>query len=320
MKKMNKISIIIPNYNSAAYIERCLDSIYRQNYSDFEVIFIDDGSNDCSAQVVEKYIKKNKTENLIVIEQYNMNASVARNNGMARATGEYLLFLDSDDELCDGVLSKIDSIIKKDEPDLIIGNYIQIDSDGNNIGEVSYFSEVRSINSDDKYTILSMLSPVPSNKVYRKQLIEREKISWGNVRIGQDLNFYLKYLLCSESIITINEPFYKYRIIDKSMSRTYDFKILDIVESMKNVRQFYKQKNKEYIYNEYLQVVELINYNVQLNKVKMFKKRSEKKIISKFLNYHEKNINYSSARNYRKQEKIIRIKFKIKALLYWAYK
>ncbi len=320
MKKINKISVIIPNYNSAAYIERCLDSIYRQNFSDFEVIFIDDGSNDHSIQVVEEYIKKNKIENLTVIEQYNMNASVARNNGMVRATGEYLLFLDSDDELCDGVLSIIGNIIKKDEPDLIIGNYIQIDSDSNNIGEVSYFSGLSYINSDDKYSNLSMLSPVPSNKVYSKQLIERERISWGNVRIGQDLNFYLKYLLCSDSIVTIDKPFYKYRIIDKSMSRTYDFKILDIVESMKNIRQFYRQKNKEYIYNEYLQVVELINYNVQLNKVKMFKKRYEKKIISKFLNYHENKINYSFAKNYHKQEKIIRIKFKIKALLYWAYK
>ena len=92
-----KVSVIIPNYNSAKYLGKCLDSVYEQNYPNLEVIIVDDGSTDESWETIQHYQRKHT--DMKTYHQENMNASVARNKGMEIATGRYYLFLDSDDIL-----------------------------------------------------------------------------------------------------------------------------------------------------------------------------------------------------------------------------
>ncbi|MCQ2301566.1 MAG: glycosyltransferase [Bacteroidales bacterium] len=100
-----KLSIIIPAYNVEQFLPKCLDSIFEQNCSDFEVVVVNDGSNDGTLALLEGYAGKHS--NLNVITQDNAGMSTARNRGLEVAQGEYVMFVDSDDWLCDNALSSL---------------------------------------------------------------------------------------------------------------------------------------------------------------------------------------------------------------------
>ena len=100
-----RFSIIIPAYNAEAYLSRCLDSIFSQEFDDYEVIVINDGSSDGTAVLLERYTSK--YPNLHVLAQSNQGMATARNRGLDDAQGDYILFVDSDDELMPHALSNL---------------------------------------------------------------------------------------------------------------------------------------------------------------------------------------------------------------------
>lgn len=110
-KKRPVFSIIVPVYNTEKYVKRCLDSIMNQTFTDFEVIIVNDGSTDDSKDIIAKYPYK-------VINQKNQGLSMARNNGVKEATGDYLIFLDSDDYIEKNLLKEITKSLSND-PDLV---------------------------------------------------------------------------------------------------------------------------------------------------------------------------------------------------------
>ena len=100
-----RFSIIIPAYNAEAYLQRCLDSIFSQEFEDYEVVVINDGSTDDTAELLVQYAAGHT--NLRVITQSNQGMATARNRGIDKAKGEYILFVDSDDELMPHALSNL---------------------------------------------------------------------------------------------------------------------------------------------------------------------------------------------------------------------
>lgn len=104
-----RYSIIVPVYNTEKYIDKCLKSIFSNTYKNFEVIIVNDGSTDKTENIINKYIKK--YDNIIYIKQKNMGLSLARNNGVKKATGDYLLFIDSDDYVEKNLLENINKNI-----------------------------------------------------------------------------------------------------------------------------------------------------------------------------------------------------------------
>ena len=104
-----RYSIIVPAYNTEKYIDKCLKSIFSNTYKNFEVIIVNDGSTDKTEDIINKYIKK--YDNIIYIKQKNMGLSLARNNGVKKATGDYLLFIDSDDYVEKNLLENINKNI-----------------------------------------------------------------------------------------------------------------------------------------------------------------------------------------------------------------
>ena len=94
-----KISVVIPMYNASQSIVKALDSVKYQTYKcTYQILVVNDGSEDCSKETVEKYILENPQMNITLIDQPNGGVSKARNEGLKRATGDYIAFLDSDDE------------------------------------------------------------------------------------------------------------------------------------------------------------------------------------------------------------------------------
>ena len=129
MKK--KISIIIPVYNVENYLRQCIESILEQEYEEKEIILVDDGSTDNSGSICDEYA--DKYENVLVIHKENGGLSDARNVGLAKAAGEYVLFVDSDDFVEENSLSPIVEIVNANPVDVVLLEAQKYYADGTNI-------------------------------------------------------------------------------------------------------------------------------------------------------------------------------------------
>ena len=316
---MEKVSIIIPNYNGGRFLVQCLNSVIKQNYDNKEIIIVDDGSTDESRKIIEKYIDEHSEHNIIAIFQANMNASIARNEGIKVASGKYVVFLDSDDILEDNIIKFCVESMKKNNSDLVIGNYTIINEDNEIVENNKDIIGGKEYKSNNIFSELFDVNPVPSNKLYDLELIKKMVLFFGNLRIGQDLNFYLKYLLICKKISTIVRSVYKYRIVSNSMSRMKSFRIFDIVESFNDVKNFYKINKSLEVYQNYIQVLELRHYHRQMEKQISFKKRDERKVIVTYFKIQEKRLDYKIMKNFNNYYKNIYFRFKVKTKLSFLY-
>lgn len=130
---MRKISIIIPVYNTQKYIKKCLDSVINQSYENKEIIVVNDGSTDDSEKIIDEYAKS--FENIRYFYKQNGGLSDARNFGIAKATGDYLCFIDSDDYISNNLFENISKYIENDL-DIIKYKLVTVDEEYNNIEKV----------------------------------------------------------------------------------------------------------------------------------------------------------------------------------------
>ena len=104
-----RFSVIIPVYNVESFLERCIESVLSQDYEDYEIIAVDDGSKDSSLEILKSY--ERKTNKIHIISQENKGLGGARNTGIVCAKGDYLVFLDSDDYIKTDMLSSLNSVL-----------------------------------------------------------------------------------------------------------------------------------------------------------------------------------------------------------------
>src|SRR5574344_1563354 len=295
-----KISIIIPLYNSEKYINKTLDSIKCQTYKNIEIIIVDDGSTDDSINKILDYKQKNEID-FRILKQYNQNASIARNRALEVATGDYVLFIDSDDELyCSTVLESI--IEQIGDFDLLVGDYIIVDE---NSKYISSYENIPTLNVNSQFKYLYN-NPLMSNKLYKMSIIKKYNLFFSNVRIGQDLNFYLKYLLHSPNIKYFHENLFKYRIASNSMSRCLNnYNFLDIYNSFELIRKYYVYYEANNEVQDYIIPASIFYFSGKLTKVNKLKYLYEKKYIySSFKFFVKKFESYVS----RKKSKELRKK------------
>lgn len=194
-----KFSFIVPNYNKAPYIKDCLSSIYNQTYKNVEVIVVDDSSSDNSLEEIKKYpVDRILTTN-------RLQAGGARNEGLKYATGDYVLFLDSDDYLTnDNVLEKLAN--KIEDEDIIFLNFTK-----NKYGElIEMIDPEETMESKIENTLFTGCP----TKCYRKELIKDilfpEKIRY------EDIIFVVETLCKAEKYTNFNESFFTYRLVPNS--------------------------------------------------------------------------------------------------------
>ena len=289
-----KVSVIIPNYNGEKYIYKCINSVLNQTYKNIELIIVDDGSTDGSYSIIEEY--DNKYENIIAIYQQNLNASIARNKGIEKSSGEYLIFIDSDDILYPDAIKKMVSKIEEDNSDMVIGNFNVIDENDINLNKCTFANSDR---IERNPIVLNGITPNPSNKLYKAEIVRNHSIVFGNVRIGQDLNFYLKYLLKCKQVSLINEDIYGWRKLSQSISNKTSLHIFDITQSFKDIRQFYIKEFSEEIYDNYIKMVEYRHYYLQMEKQIGFSDKRSKKLVVDYFMYHIKQLNVKSCSNFQ---------------------
>ena len=126
---MVAISIVIPVYNIEKYLKECLDSLVNQTFKDFEVICVNDGSKDKSLDILNEYAKKDSR--FIVVTQENGGSGSARNNGLSRARGKYVQFLDGDDYFEPELLEKLYNLAEKYQANISVCSSRKVDDNGN---------------------------------------------------------------------------------------------------------------------------------------------------------------------------------------------
>ena len=151
-----KYSILIPVYNAERYLTKCIESVLNQTYENYEVILVDDGSNDSSGIMCDEFTKTDKR--IKAFHQTNQGLIMARRNGIAKATGDFCLFLDSDDYWDIDLLETINQAILQYKCDLVIFKYRKVSETGNVLFEGSSIYQDRTIfEHNDKEIIFKHL-------------------------------------------------------------------------------------------------------------------------------------------------------------------
>lgn len=205
------VSVIIAVYNAENYLEACIESLCKQSYSALEIILVDDGSNDSSVSICDKWVKKDLRIKLV--RQKNAGVSFARNRGIAIATGTYIAFLDSDDWIEPNF---IEELVKNHQQDQIavVGYWADfVGKRQHKLKKIYRESEICYLEQREVVTLFQagLFSPI-WNKLYDRKLITDNNIRFcEKMSLGEDIVFNLHYLNCmSGHICVINKPLYHY--------------------------------------------------------------------------------------------------------------
>lgn len=210
------ISVIVPVYNADKYIDRCVNSIISQTHSDWELFLIDDGSKDNSLKKIKEYEQKDKR--ITAIHQDNQGAGVARNNGLKYVSGDYVVFVDSDDY----IEEKYFELLSEHNEDVV---FIDVNR-RNEKGEITAQERLSSYKGTDKDDILrgQMAGKIlwgGVRKAVKRGLLEEHSIRYSNLKVGEEAIYSFQLLYYAESISFIETTVYNYEVHAGSLSQTF---------------------------------------------------------------------------------------------------
>lgn len=268
MKKM--LSVIIPVYNMEKYLPRLFESIRRADTLEVEWLFVDDGSEDNSAAMIESFAAGQGNTSLL--KQSHRGACKARNLGFEHSVGEYIYFFDSDDYFTNHIFPTILKIFHTEHPDLLVGNGYVVDEQNNPIGEK--FSGLQDKTSDSIHELF-FIDTNPGNKIFRRDIMLEHQVFFDDVAIHQDLNFYLKYIPFCKKIRYIHDFMYYYLIRDDSIAHRITAKIAEVIQSMEGVYAFYRQNGLWERYRKELEYNYVKHLCFQIDKLPLLERVSD---------------------------------------------
>lgn len=224
--KSPKVSIIIPIYNSKDYLGECLESVFAQTIQDFELIVVDDGSTDGSREVAEQYQKQHK--NLHIITQSNHGQGYARNRAIEKASGKYLLFIDSDDFIEPNLLEETVRLADENRADLVNFNWRRLLVSASNPDKildnnVEPFAGQSILQNTDCDQLLLKRNYYAWDSLYRRSFIVDNSIKFGEGYIYEDFEFVVGCASYANCICLVDEALYIVRESLGSSSRSkYD--------------------------------------------------------------------------------------------------
>ncbi len=246
---MPKVSIIVPIYNVEMYIGKCLETLVNQTLKDIEIILVNDGSKDGSAEIAKKYLKK-YPEKIIYLEKENGGLSDSRNYGLPHAKGEYIAFLDSDDYVEENMYEEMYELAKKEDSDMVQCNFYWEYPDKNKkkIGELRQYS--------NKKEMLVKTRVEAWNKLIKREILEQNpEIKFPKGLRYEDVEFTYKLVPYVEKVSILNKPFIHYIQRGNSISNTQNERTKEIFNVLDNVIKYYKEKN---LYEEYEEQLEYV--------------------------------------------------------------
>lgn len=249
------VSIIVPVYNVEPWLNKCIDSLISQSYKNTEILLINDGSTDRSGEISDEY---SRTDSRIkVIHISNNGQSVARNNGLDISKGEYVLFIDSDDYLCDReIIEKFVNILNNSKCDFIYTSYCRF-NDGNE-NEITEILPINLTNKDIEnklgkniladLIIQNSFHHAPYLKVCRRDFILNNSLYFREGYYHEDAEWSFKVFYYAKKIVIYNEAWYMRRMRDNSTITSRDEKsickkLCDRLIIANELIKFFEKKN-----------------------------------------------------------------------------
>lgn len=216
------VSIIVPIYNAEKYLDSCIQSVLRQTYTNWELILIDDGSTDKSGRIAEEYGFAD--ERITVFHQKNLGVSLARNQGIDEATGNYVVFLDADDELIEDCLAKTVNIAEETNADVVAGRSCE---NQELFQDRIIWTGAEALENSLKDHLFTYSAWA---KLIRREFIGKTRFT-PDIRINED-SYFVFQLLCKQNVFVLtNDVIYFYRANSESSSRTvFSEKYFDILK------------------------------------------------------------------------------------------
>ena len=288
---MLKVSIIIPVFNVANYVEKCILSVFRQTYTNIEVILIDDCGTDNSMDIVNSTISKYKASNIkIISHSFNKGLSAARNTGLKIATGDYVYFLDSDDTITIDCIESLVSPLIKEKVDFVLGDFEVINSNSpffhHYLEEKYYYKkngEIISTLANGRWYMMAC------NKLLNREFILEHNLYFKEGILHEDLLWSFKLACSANSMYAIKNKSYVYFIREGSITQklTYkNFKSYD--EIIKDIFVYIKENNIQYntdVYN----IIESLKFLFLKN---MHNIISYDKLLESYIKYRKSSFSY----------------------------
>ncbi len=254
---MPEISIITPFYNSEKYLEQCIKSVLEQNFENFELILINDGSNDNSFKIAQKFEQDKRIK---IFSKENEGQGTARNYALKKAQGEIILYLDSDDWLEENALFKIYQKYRQDNPDIIFFNAYKFFEETKIKNEYRYIDSYFLRYKENIFSIKNAFDIIFNTgglpfRAYKKDFLIKNNIKYSNTRFIEDSEFYIKALLYADKITCLNEYIVNYRVHKNSTTFTQNNRIKTIKDTFfvcENILKNSKYYTNKEITNSFL--------------------------------------------------------------------
>ena len=200
------VSVIIPVYNVEKYLCRCVDSVLNQSYSDLEVILVNDGSSDNCPEICDEYAERDSR--VKVIHKENAGLGYARNSGIEVCSGEFVMFMDSDDYLDDDAVQVLYQRIITDNSDIAIGKHVDVYEDGSTNGRFCGFIEDRILSQSEIYSSMGKYAVSAWGKLYKREVLAG--IKYPSLKCAEDLWVFPQILERCNTISIVNKTVYYY--------------------------------------------------------------------------------------------------------------
>ena len=222
-----KVSVIVPVYNTAKYLAACLDSILASTHQNLEIICVNDGSTDKSATILKEYAKKDSR--IKIITQENQGLSAARNTGLKNATGNFITFVDSDDEIKPEMIESLLSVLNKTDADIAACSFEETfpnrktKSFNKNYSETTYDtkSALRAMLKENGFNVTATM------KLFKKSTLKGIKFPIG--KLHEDVGFTYRAILNAQKLVFIPEDYYIYHHHDSSIINTFSDQKFDLI-------------------------------------------------------------------------------------------
>ena len=236
------ISVIVPIYNVQDYLRRCIDSLLNQDYNAYEIILVNDCSTDGSQQIAEEYANLYFDKCILINHAVNLGLSAARNTGMAKAKGEWISFIDSDDWVSKEYLSGLYKIAVQENADVVLGGASYIYDDGTMKSATSYGNLKNGASNNE---IIAQCRSYAWGRLYKKSLFLESGIEFPqDIRRSEDIGTIIPILTKAKRIAICEKDIYFYYQRKGSLSLTNNY--IDLSFYPKTVKRMLKLSDVGY--------------------------------------------------------------------------
>ncbi|MDM5221857.1 glycosyltransferase [Peribacillus sp. NJ11] len=267
-----KVSIIVPIYNVEKYLVRCLDSLVNQTFNEIEIILVNDGSTDNSIDIIEEFQKK--YEFIEVINKINGGLSSARNAGIEKARGEFLLFIDSDDYIELNMVEMLYSAASTSNSEIAICKFSYVYSNNNDkeINTNEDYNKYKFVNNNQliKLFLLNIVSGHAWNKLVKRELFIKHNIEFPYGKYYEDAPTMMKLFSVVNKCTLINDSLYNYLQREDSIIKSTDIKkVKDHLNNLTEIKNqlSIQQKNELNHEIQYFSINQLFYNSYLLSKI-----------------------------------------------------